>query len=195
MNILLLADIGDYAIWIILGLIIGAAFLQSAYRSIAFPDREISLEEVPTPVQHMIQNMVPNWEISQIRVGYRAKNEPRKFYVRGERDGLPGEIEIETRSKTVEIREIEIKYDLAPGSRKWEHQSSLTEADIPLKVRQKLRDRLDQFGIPLTKIQRVGQGRLGGGDGYKIEGLAGKWEFEAKLLSSGKIREIEFEIH
>lgn len=190
----LLADIGGYAIWVILGLIVAAAFLQSAYRSIAFPDRDMSLEQVPDPVKHMIQNMIPNWEISQIRVSYRAKDEPRKFYVRGERDRLPGEIEIETRSKTVEIHEVEIKYDLEPGSRNWIHQSSLTEADIPEKVRQKLTARLDQFGIPLTKITRAGQGQLGGEEGYKIKGLAGQWKFEAKLIRSGKIREIELEI-
>jgi hypothetical protein len=193
MNILL-GEFGNYPVWIILGLIVGAALLQLAYRSIAFPDRELSLEDVPVPVQHMIQNMIPNWEISQIRVSYRAKEEPRKFFIRGERDGLPGEIEIETRSKTVEIREVEIKYDLEPGSRKWVHGSSLAEVDIPEKVRQKLSARLDQFGIPLTKITRAGQGRLGGEEGYTIMGLAGKWKFEAKQLSSGKIREIELEI-
>lgn len=190
----LLADIGGYAIWILLGLIIAAALLRLAYRSVGFPDREMSLEDVPVPVQHMIQNMVPNWEISKIRVSYRAKDEPRKFYIWGEREGLPGEIEIETRSKTVEIREVEIKYDLEPGSRNWVHESSLTEADIPEKVRQKLTGRLDQFCVPLTKITRAGQGRLGGEEGYRIKGLAGKWKFETKQLSSGKIREIELEI-
>lgn len=192
---MLLLAIGDYAIWIILGAIVAAALLQSVYRSIVCPDRELTLEEVPTPVKHLIQNMIPNWEITQIHVSYRAKDEPRKFHVRGEREGLPGEIEIETRSKTVEIREAEIKYDLEPGSCNWVHVSSVTEADIPVKVRQKLAARLDQFGTPLTKIQRAGQGRLGGEEGYKIDGVAGKWEFEAKLLSSGKIREIELEMH
>lgn len=193
-SFLLLADIGDYTIWIVLGLFIVAALSQSVYRSIACPDREISVAELPTPVEHLVSKLVPNWEISRIRVSYRSKDVPRKFHIHGERDGLPGEIEIETKSKTVQIREVEIKYDLEPGSRNWVRRSSLGEADLPAKVLQKLTARLEQFGTPISGIKRAGQGRLGDEEGYKVEGSAGKWKFEAKMLSSGNIREIELEL-
>lgn len=194
MPFLLLAEIGDYAFWIVLGLFIAAALLQSVYRSITCPDREISFAELPTPVEHLLAKLVPNWEFSKIRVSYRSKDVPRKFLIHGERDGKRGEIEIETRSKTIQIREVEIKYDLEPGSRNWVHKSSLPEADLPQKVLQKLSARLEQFGTPVSSITRVKAGRLGGEEGYKVEGSAGKWKFEAKSLSSGQIREIELEI-
>jgi hypothetical protein len=154
----------------------------------------MSVAELPTPVEHLVTKLVPNWDISTIRVKYRSKGVPRKFFIHGERDGLPGEIEIETKSKTVQIQEVELKYDLEPCHRNWVHRSSLGEADLPAKVLQKLTARLEQFGTPISHIKQIGRGRLGGEEGYKVEGSAGKWRFEAKMLSSGKIREIGLEL-